>query len=97
MRQVMHQLANLSLWLLTLTSINAGAVAGQDPAQPKPPPAQLEQNTLPAAGSQKTLLNVSRFGRCSILASSKQGTALQLVDRMNLVACNNMLKVQRRS
>jgi hypothetical protein len=79
MRQVAQQRILLSLWLLILSSTSLTAGAGQEPASP---PAQLEKSTLPAAGRQKTLLNVARFGRYSIMAASKQGTALQLVDRM---------------
>jgi hypothetical protein len=82
MRRVAQLLIILSLWLLVLTSTRFNALAGQAQAKTEPAPAQLEQNALPAAGRQKTLLNVTRFGRYSLLAVSKQGTALQLIDRM---------------
>ena len=82
MRQVVHTPIRLSLWLLILTAASLTAFAGQEPAKPEPPPAQLEQSTVPATDRQTTLLNVTRFGRYSVVATSRQGTALQLVDRM---------------
>jgi hypothetical protein len=82
MRQVVQKLVLLCMCLLVLIITKLTASAAQEPAKSEPPPAQLEKSILPAAGRQKTLLNVTRFGRYSILASSKQGTALQLVDRM---------------
>ncbi len=82
MRQVLQHLVTLNLWLLILTATHLTAMAGQEPAKPEPPPAQLEKSTLPAAGRQKTPLNVTHMGRYSILVSSKQGTAVQLIDRM---------------
>lgn len=71
MRQNARRLLALILWLPVLAF-----------AEPESPTAQFENSILPAAGIQKTLLNVTRFGRYSILATSRQGTALQLVDRM---------------
>ncbi len=82
MRRVVHIRIGLCLWLLILAATNFTVQAGQDPAKTEPLPAQLEQSTLSAVGRQSTLLNVTRFGRYSILATSRQGTALQLVDRM---------------
>ena len=82
MRQVTQQLVIWGLWLLILSTSSFTAGAGQDTEKAESPPAQLEKDTLSATGIQKTLLNVTRFGRYSILATSKQGTALQLVDRM---------------
>jgi hypothetical protein len=82
MRRVAQQFIILSLWLLILMSAKLHAGANQAKAKTDSPPAQLEQNVLPAAESHKTLLNVARFGRYSLLAVSKQGTALQLIDRM---------------
>lgn len=71
MRQNARRLLALILWLPVLAF-----------AEPESPTAQFEKSILPAAGIQKTLLNVTRFGRYSIRATSRQGTALQLVDRM---------------
>jgi hypothetical protein len=76
MRQGVRKRNNMSLWLLLLTAMNTAVAAGQEP------PAALEASSLPAAGRQTALLNISRFGRYSVLAASAQGTALQLVDRM---------------
>ncbi|HKK07184.1 MAG TPA: hypothetical protein VKA50_15185 [Gammaproteobacteria bacterium] len=42
----------------------------------------LQDATLPATATHDTRLTVSGFGRYAISASSAQGTALQLVDRM---------------
>ncbi|HVT57481.1 MAG TPA: hypothetical protein VHR45_03700 [Thermoanaerobaculia bacterium] len=46
------------------------------------PQAALSRAELPAVGRQDAILTVSRFGRFSIRIASKQGTALQVVDRM---------------
>ncbi len=43
---------------------------------------RLQDRTLPARGTQQTLLHTERFGRYAILAHSDQGSALELVDRM---------------
>ena len=46
------------------------------------PAATLSHTTIPAKGKQDALLNVTRFGRYSITAHSKQGLAIQLIDKM---------------
>jgi hypothetical protein len=46
------------------------------------PAPSLEQAVLPAAGTQQTLLSTPGFGRYAVLVRSRQGTALQLVDKM---------------
>ncbi len=46
------------------------------------PAATIDEATLPATGTQQTLLHTERFGRYAVLARSRQGAALQLVDRM---------------
>ena len=46
------------------------------------PAATLDDEELPAAGTQKTLLHTDGFGRFAVLAHSRQGSAVQLVDRM---------------
>jgi hypothetical protein len=79
MGRVAHRSVIVSLWLLLLATMSFTAPASQ---KAEALPARLEQSSLPAAGVQKTLLHVTRFGRYSILAVSKQGTALQLNDRM---------------
>ncbi len=66
--------------LLALLSVAAGA---QPPAGP--PPAQtavLSRTSVPAVGRQEAILTTTGFGRVAITATSQQGTALQLVDRM---------------
>jgi hypothetical protein len=67
--------------LVAATGLPA-AKAGQEPANEAPPPIQLEQSAVSAAGRNTIRMQVSRLGRYSIIASSPQGTALQLVDRM---------------
>jgi len=37
---------------------------------------------LPATGPQETLINISEFGRYSVQATSEQGTAVQIIDKM---------------
>jgi hypothetical protein len=49
--------------------------------EPAPAPA-LSTASVPAAGRQEALVTISAFGRYALTATSKQGTALQLVDRM---------------
>ena len=46
------------------------------------PAASLDRTTVPAAGKQRAVLTVRRFGRYAVTISSEQGVALQLVDRM---------------
>ena len=72
MRQVVHKPIMLSLWLLILSAASFTAVPGRSRRNPEPPPAQLEKSTLPAAGRQTTVLNVTRFGRYSILAAASR-------------------------
>ncbi len=57
------------------------AGAADAPAAPTQP-AQLSQTTVPATGTHDVLLTVATFGRYAVIASSAQGVALQLVDRM---------------
>lgn len=57
-----------------LTSVHAGAQSA--------PPAELDQETFDATGSNSAILTVRQYGRYSLRAKSDQGTALQLVDRM---------------
>lgn len=58
-----------------------GAVPGEGLAETETT-SYLRDAALAARGRQETLLSVPSFGRYSIIAKSKQGTALQLVDRM---------------
>src|ERR1700688_113267 len=44
--------------------------------------ARLSRAEVPAAGRQETILSVERFGRYSVRASSRQGTAVRVIDRM---------------
>ncbi len=62
----------VSLLALALTSPRVHAA--EDPT--------LDQDALPATGKQETLVHAPGFGRYALLATSRQGTALQLVDRM---------------
>jgi hypothetical protein len=82
MRLVMQVLVGLSLGIFIPSPASIAAGPMQGPENPAVPSPKLEQSALPAAGIQKTLMNVERFGRYSVLAESRQGTALQLVDRM---------------
>lgn len=43
----------------------------------------ISQSTLPAAGRHTSLMTVSAFGRFSVSTSSKQGVAVQLVNKMS--------------
>ncbi|HEY6548267.1 MAG TPA: hypothetical protein VI589_10185, partial [Vicinamibacteria bacterium] len=42
----------------------------------------LDRATVPAAGQQRVLVRVGKFGRYALLAKSAQGVSLQVVDRM---------------
>ncbi|HXO29360.1 MAG TPA: hypothetical protein VOA80_18570 [Thermoanaerobaculia bacterium] len=44
--------------------------------------ARLRRSEVPAAGRQETILSVERFGRYSVRAASRQGTAVRVIDRM---------------
>ena len=58
-------------------------VAPKAPAPaPETPKAALSAAELPAAGEQKTLLTVDRFGRYSLRVENAQGSSVELVDRM---------------
>jgi len=46
------------------------------------PPAVFDRTEVPAAVTSRVVLDVSRFGRYAITASSDQGVSLELVDRM---------------
>jgi hypothetical protein len=43
---------------------------------------RLSRSEVPATGHQEAILAVERFGRYSLRAASRQGTALRVVDRM---------------
>lgn len=60
---------SLSWFITVLAEVNAEAITILNP-------------TLPAAGLNKTLIQVEQFGRYAITATSAQGVALQLVDSM---------------
>jgi hypothetical protein len=47
------------------------------------PDVSLSRTRVPAAGAQTSVLTVERFGRVSIVAKSKQGASVQLVDRVS--------------
>ncbi|MFZ5481954.1 MAG: hypothetical protein ACOZNI_34660 [Myxococcota bacterium] len=46
------------------------------------PDVTIERATVPATGRQESVVTVARYGRYSLSATSPQGTAVQLVDRM---------------
>jgi hypothetical protein len=48
----------------------------------KEPAAKLEKTVFEAARTNETLLNISQPGRFSIQAASKQGTRVEIIDRM---------------
>ena len=52
------------------------------PETPETPKVTLSAAELPAAGAQKTLLTIDRFGRYSVRVVNAQGSAVELVDRM---------------
>ena len=62
-----------------LRSSPAAAPKAQAPETPK---VTLSASELPAAGEQKALLTVDRFGRYSLRAENAQGSSVELVDRM---------------
>src|ERR1700674_3796472 len=57
------------------TSANGGEAAGSGQAR-------LSRAEVPAAGRQEIILSVERFGRYSVRAASRQGTAGRVIDRM---------------
>ena len=66
----------LAMILALLAMLMAAELAHAAPAP------SLEQAVLPATGTQQTLLTTQGFGRYAVLVRSRQGTALQLVDKM---------------
>ncbi|HVQ28965.1 MAG TPA: hypothetical protein VMV21_05260 [Vicinamibacteria bacterium] len=65
---------SLRACLLLVALPTALAAADGDPV--------LDRPTLPAAGHQRALLTVGRFGRYALAAKSASGTSVQIVDRM---------------
>ncbi|MBV8199626.1 MAG: hypothetical protein JOZ15_03280, partial [Acidobacteria bacterium] len=67
-----------------------GALAGEDAARTSSSggeaagtgQARLSRVEVPAAGRQEAILSVERFGRYSVRAASRQGTAVRVIDRM---------------
>jgi hypothetical protein len=72
----------LLICLTALVAASGGTADAQLLVPVDGPLAELERTTVPAAGTHKVVLRVSRFGRYAISVSSEQGVALQLVDRM---------------
>src|SRR4051812_14093146 len=74
----------VSLALLPLLTVAPPlhAAAAPSPAPPAAPKVTLEAAELPAAGAQKTLLAVDRFGRYSVRVENAQGSSVEVVDRM---------------
>ncbi len=67
-------LVSVILALVSLLFLPGRAAAGEGP--------RLADPVLPAVDQQQTVLTVDRFGRYAVVARSRQGTALQLVDAM---------------
>ena len=67
--------------LLAMILALLGMLLAAELAHAAPAP-KLDAAALPATGTQQTLLHTERFGRYAVLARSRQGAALQLVDRM---------------
>jgi hypothetical protein len=55
------------------------ATAAPDPTAA---PLRLSRAEVPAAGHQEAILTIGRFGRYSVRAESRQGSAVRVVDRM---------------
>lgn len=66
--------------LLATTAPAALAQTAQPPAPPGEP--RFDREVVPARGRQIATLRVAEFGRYSIVAESRVGVALQVVDRM---------------
>lgn len=64
-----------------LAAMIFGCLIGSIPAQ-TPSPVDMDRATFPARGTQETLIHISSPGRYSLTATSEQGTALEIVDRM---------------
>lgn len=71
------QIAKVFVLILLLPSIGRAQVAIPESAS-----ATLSPTQVPARGKQQSLLTINRFGRYAIIVRSRQGVALQLVDRM---------------
>ncbi|MBW8874213.1 MAG: hypothetical protein JF614_04565 [Acidobacteria bacterium] len=79
--------ASLALLIpFILVAVPGAAAAPAASKAPAPasdtPQVMLSAAELPAAGSQKTLLTVDRFGRYSMRVENAQGSSVELVDRM---------------
>jgi len=61
---------------------SAPLARAEAPPPPTPPVPSLDRASVPARGRQTATLVVPAFGRYAIRVESKQGTTLQLVDRM---------------
>ncbi len=72
---------SLGFLAIIATALISGATACFA-AAPATPTARLDHASLAARGKQSALLTVDAFGRYAVTASSAQGVAVQLVDRM---------------
>ncbi len=64
-----------------LASLMAGTALSLAATEPEPAPA-IRPDRVPAAGRHAAVVTTAAFGRYALSATSKQGVALQLVDRM---------------
>ena len=73
-------IGRLYLLFFLLVGLSVGTAFSTTGPSPKKP--LLAQSLFPASGNHKTVLTVPSLGRYSIVATSKEGVSLQLVDRM---------------
>ncbi len=68
--------------LLVVGFVVAAAARAETASPPAPEPPSLDRVVVPARGRQTATLRIAAFGRYAVRVESKQGTAVQLVDRM---------------
>lgn len=79
-----HSLIAGLVWLALLLSFSAPHVWASQATEADPvSAARLSSKTLSAAGRQEALLEITGFGRYAVTVSSRQGTAVQLIDCMS--------------
>jgi hypothetical protein len=91
-RGVLRRLGSLTVCALCVFGLAltaSSAAPAPPPPAPKPaappppvPAARLSKSSVPAKGKQEVLLSVEVFGRYAIRATSTQGSAVRVIDRM---------------